>query len=134
MRIKTSLISILGAIILYFILVELFSWISSEIFYDFDKIPNLLIKGQYFKCILVLIIVLITYFFAGFFATCTDDGKYSTYVICFILVALIGLDIYDYCTTEDIIINISMGIAVLLHSWQDILKIIALLLTIDHRK
>ena len=49
MRIKTSLISILGAIILYFILVELFSWISSEIFYDFDKIPNLLIKGQYLK-------------------------------------------------------------------------------------
>ena len=126
-----SLKSLLGAIILYFILIELFSWIGGEIFYDFDKVPQLFFDGHYYKGIVMVIIIFVAYFFAGIFATSVDDGKYSTYIICLILVVSIGSDIYDFCMSDDVLTNISMAIGVLLFSWQDIFKIITLLLSIQ---
>lgn len=122
--------SLLAAIGLYFVLIELFSWIGGEIFYDFDKVPSLFLNGHFFKGIIMFIIVFVAYLFAGLLATAIDDGKYSTFILCLIFVISIGSDIYDFCTSDDVLTNVSMGIGVLMYSWDDVLKVITLLLTL----
>ncbi len=121
---------LLTSVVLYFVLIELFSWIGGEIFYDFDKVPSLFLNGHYYKGIIMLIIILIAYFFAGLIATTIDNGKYSTFILCLIFVISIGSDIYDFCTSDDVLTNVSMGIGILMYSWDDVLKVITLLLTL----
>lgn len=78
----------------------------------------------------MLIIILIAYFFAGLIATTIDNGKYSTFILCLIFIVSIGSDIYDFCTSDDVLTNVSRGIGVLMYSWDDVLKVITLLLTL----
>ena len=129
-----SLKSLLVSIILYFVLIEAFSWIGGEIFYDFDKVPSLFLNGHYYKGIVMLIIIFVAYFFAGLIATLIDDGEYSTFILCLIFVASIGSDIYDLCTSDAVLDNVSMGIGVLLYNWDDVLKVITLLLTLKYQR
>lgn len=128
-----SLKDLVIAIILYFILIEVFSWIGGEIFYDFDKVPSLFLNGHYFKGIIMFIIIFFAYTFAGVIATDIDDGKYSPYILCLIFIISIGSDIYDFCTSDNILENVSIGIAILLYSWDDVLKFITLLWILNNR-
>lgn len=125
-----SLKNLVIAIISYFILIEVFSWIGGEIFYDFDKVPSLFLNGHFIKGILMFIIIFVAYTLAGTIATGVDDEKYSPYILCLIFIISIGSDIYDFCTSDDILQNMSMGLAVLFYSWDDVLKLITLLLII----
>lgn len=81
----------------------------------------------------MFIIIFVAYTLAGTIATGMDDEKYSPYILCFIFIISIGSDIYDFCTSDDILQNMSMGLAVLFYSWDDVLKLITLLLIIGSK-
>lgn len=121
-------------IIAYFLAVEGLSWLCGKVFENFDMIPILIWRGYFFKGIVLFIIMLLVYVIAACALSAGEkEGKTALVIIMLILLVSIGSDMYDYYNEDSIVDNISMVIAVLMNSWDDLVKIftIGIALKID---
>ena len=116
--IPDDIFGVLFSIGMYFVIIELGSWIMGSIFYHFENIPNFFIYGYYFKGLFTLFTMFIVYAFATFCINSNDES--SSTILLLILILLIADDISDVNTLGDIF-------PVLLASWEDLFKILLLL-------
>ena len=125
--------AILGAIFLigmYFVGIGIVSWIGGKIFYDFDKVGDLLLHGEYYQGIVLLIIMFVAYYFIAFLFA--DSGLVLGLLGALgILVFWVGSDIYQcyqyYHNILERVVTIGMYLAA---SFNDVLKIITIVLAL----
>ena len=125
--------AILGAILgagLYFVGIWIVSYICGKIFDDFDKVGDLLLRGEYYKGIFLLIIMFFVYYFVAL--AFANSGSILVLLSALaILVFWIGFDIYDcynlYNNILDRVVTIGMYLAA---SFNEVLKIITIVLAL----